>query len=314
MVSGEEPFENGLMFGSAGGDRYELLDEIGEGAFGQVFRCENSRQQMFACKRLSVEMGENALADIRKEVHILSDLDHPSIVTLIDAIEGQEYFYLVIELVPGDNLALKMREMDGPFTEAEARVIFLQVSSAVDYLHSRGLLHRDIKMENVVIARELPLSTDEIIYTVKLLDFGISKDTMATSPAKTPIGTPMYMAPEVISMALDVDAVGYDHAADAWSLAVVLYVMVCGHKPFPAGQGAFDRIRSANFEKDETWDALSAQLRNLLWKFFVVNPRDRFTVRDGMEHAWSQAGYRDWRRAVADSRNSGLWCGAICSG
>lgn len=212
--------------------------ELGRGAFGKVFICSrDGHENSFALKavdlrrmRLSFDV-EREQRRMRREVDILRKLPpHTNIVQLMDAFEEDDWLLLVLELVGGGDLltALTARE-PSRFLEPEAAFVLRQLATGLSFLHGQGVLHRDMKLENVLVAtvrREEPA----VFYSVKISDFGLSKAVgSGLSEARSTVGTAPYTAPEVLNDS------PHDYGSDIWCVGVILYVLLAGRFPFDAG-------------------------------------------------------------------------------
>jgi serine/threonine protein kinase len=199
----------------------EVLERIGQGGMGRVYKARHlGLDRPVAVKLLPPEVsgGPDFRARFEREAKILAALDHPNIVRVQDAGVQDEQGYLVMELVEGASLRALIR--DG-LDAGRALGIARQVCDALDYAHSRGVVHRDVKPENILVDRE---------GRVKLVDFGLARtvtaaDLRLTRPLQV-MGTPHYMAPE------QYEGLGRaDHRADLYALGVVLYEMLTGELP-----------------------------------------------------------------------------------
>lgn len=197
-------------------ERYELINLIGEGGMGKVYRAyDNLLKRGIAIKILDIEEKEMIDA-LKREAVITANLSHPFIVSLFDVGEIRGKPFLAMELVEGRSLReiIIRRRLE----EEEIIKIMTDLLSALSYAHSKSVIHRDIKPSNILItSSEHP----------KLADFGIAK--VLHIPWRFDeeiIGSPFYMAPEVI------EGLKYDHRADLFSMGVVLYEMLCGKHPF----------------------------------------------------------------------------------
>jgi Tol biopolymer transport system component len=211
--------------------RYEILSSLGTGGMGEVFLANDSRlDRRVALKLLHRDLAANAdrLRRFRQEARLVSSLNHPNIVTLYDVEDVDGVPCMATELVDGETL--RQRISRGPLAPEEAVRVALQIASALAAAHDAGVVHRDVKPENVMVRRD---------GWVKVLDFGIAKlvepgplEPGAARPAPDVIttwgalGTVSYMSPE--------QALGgpVDARADVWSLGVVLYEMLAGRPPF----------------------------------------------------------------------------------
>jgi serine/threonine protein kinase len=204
--------------------RYEVLEVLGRGGFGIVFRAfDEVLQRVVAVKVLAPQMALTSPARKRflREARSLAAVRHENVVQVY-AVEEQPLPYLVMELIPGETLQQRL-DRTGPLDVTEVLRIGRQVAAGLAAAHEQGLIHRDIKPANVLIeGGPQP--------RVKLTDFGLARaaDDASISQSGVVAGTPMYMAPE------QANAESLDHRADLFSLGSVLYVMCTGHPPFRA--------------------------------------------------------------------------------
>ena len=206
--------------------RYEILAELGRGAMGTVYRARDPKiDRIVALKTISV-LGATA-ADEKsyrerffREAQAAGKLAHPGLVTIYDVGEEDGVPYIVMEHVAGRNLEAMLRETHGRLPVLTTLDLIRQVAEALDYAHARGIIHRDIKPANIIV-------TDE--GQAKITDFGIAKLALTefTVPGQV-LGTPSYMSPEQLTGS------AITGASDLFSLAVILYSMLAGDKPFSA--------------------------------------------------------------------------------
>ncbi|RUP43297.1 hypothetical protein BC936DRAFT_137367 [Jimgerdemannia flammicorona] len=265
---------------------YMLLQTLGEGEFGKVklgVHAESGHE--VAIKLIRKENVDTAsrLNKVEREISVLRIVRHPNIVKLYDVIETDRYIGIVIEYASGGELfdhILAHRYLK----EKDASRLFAQLISGVNYMHQKHIVHRDLKLENLLLDRNR-----NIIIT----DFGFANqftsskdDLMATS-----CGSPCYAAPElVISEGLYVGS-----AVDIWSCGVILYAMLCGYLPFdddpanPDGDNInllYKYILNTPLVFPEY---VSAEARDLLKKMLVPDPTKRCDIKDIMEHRWLTA-------------------------
>jgi len=204
---------------------YKIESVIGQGNYSKVRRGRNKATgEKVAIKIISKsKLSPEDLADLKNEIDILKQVDHPNIVKLVDVYEDAKNFSLVMELMRGGELFDVLMERE-QFSEKEARDIIAPIIDAINYLHSLGIIHRDIKPENLLFS-----SKDIETAVIKVADFGFArfvqeedKDGLAT----TVCGTPNYVAPEVLEQK------PYGTPCDSWSIGVVLYILLCGCPPF----------------------------------------------------------------------------------
>eukprot|EP00928_Gymnodinium_smaydae_P041591 TRINITY_DN28124_c0_g1_i1.p1 TRINITY_DN28124_c0_g1~~TRINITY_DN28124_c0_g1_i1.p1 ORF type:complete len:694 (-),score=63.72 TRINITY_DN28124_c0_g1_i1:349-2352(-) len=239
-----------------------------------------SSEREIAAKRASYE----------RERSILSHIEHPHIVRMFECFEERSALYIVMELCRGGELYVQIvhksreRSTGGGFTEAPSRRFFRQMLFATSYLHARRIVHRDIKTENFLLLGHTPNPEDD---TIKLCDFGTAVQLTNQMPrAMERSGTLSYTAPEIYQKE------GCDTIADAWSLGVVLYVLLVGASPFrqsgnEAREDTIRRICAGDYDRSRpAWTVLSRQSVDLIAKLIVVNERHRMSTADALNHRW----------------------------
>ncbi|XP_075699330.1 STE20-like serine/threonine-protein kinase [Rhinoderma darwinii] len=195
---------------------WEIIGELGDGAFGKVFKAQNKETGILAAAKVIDTKSEDELEDYMVEIDILASCDHPHIVKLLDAFYYENNLWILIEFCAGGAVDAVMLELERPLTEPQIRVVCKQTLEALVYLHDNKIIHRDLKAGNIL----LTLDGD-----VKLADFGVSaKNTRTLQRRDSFIGTPYWMAPEVVMCETSKDR-PYDFKADVWSLGVTLIEM-----------------------------------------------------------------------------------------
>ena len=264
--------------------KYDIIKEIGRGGFSVVYQCQNKvTKETYAVKvidlrPLRLRQRFNP-ARLRREVDIMRRLDHPNIIKFIEVYETTDQLMMIMEYCPGDELfdVILARKV---FSEEDAKPIFAQVCKAIYYLHSLNIIHRDVKPENVLVLHNTDLHSGQTI--IKLLDFGLSKNAGGGSAAKTFVGTPCYLAPEVEYTSKGLGGT-YGLPADCWSLGAVLYVMLVARFP--------------EFEQDMNgkvvlrlppalWDDISTNAKELIRSLMNTNPAARCTAASALQHPW----------------------------
>eukprot|EP00731_Ephydatia_muelleri_P027438 Em0019g311a len=247
--------------------RYTLSKELGRGACGTVKLAFEKK----TCKKFAVKV-------INKKTFSVG----PCIIAIEDVYETSDALYIVLELVEGGELFDRVITL-GRFPEPTAKLLFYEMLVAVKYLHDQGITHRDLKPENILLASE------EKDTLVKVTDFGLSKFVGENSLMKTLCGTPSYLAPEVLKTA---GTAGYDKAVDCWSLGVILYIMLGGYPPFSDEITEYtlrDQICEGRYSFPEKyWGDVTPEAIDLIKKLLVVNPKQRITTSQALEHVWLQ--------------------------
>ncbi|XP_074487142.1 STE20-like serine/threonine-protein kinase [Sebastes fasciatus] len=192
---------------------WDIIGELGDGAFGKVFKAQNKQTRILAAAKVIDTKTEEELEDYMVEIDILASCDHENIVKLLDAFYYEDKLWILIEFCAGGAVDAVMLELERALTEPQIRVVCKQTLQALVYLHDNNIIHRDLKAGNIL----LTLDGD-----VKLADFGVSaKNTKTLQRRDSFIGTPYWMAPEVVMCETSKDR-PYDYKADIWSLGVTL--------------------------------------------------------------------------------------------
>ncbi|KAI1142742.1 Pkinase-domain-containing protein [Hypoxylon sp. FL0543] len=266
--------------------QYTLLDRLGKGHFAEVYLCvEKSTGQRYAVKIFTKNPGmdEKSKTDgLQQEIAVLMGVSHPNVLCLKDTFNEKNAVYLVLELAPEGEL-FNYIVMKQKLTEAETRKLFIQLFQGIKYLHDRGIVHRDVKPENILLV-------DKDLH-VKLADFGLAKIIGEESFTTTLCGTPSYVAPEILAEGRHRK---YTKAVDIWSLGVVLYICLCGFPPFSDELYSRDfpytlsqQIKSGRFDYPSPyWDSVGDPALDLIDRMLVVDPEKRYTVDQCLAHPW----------------------------
>ena len=198
-------------------DEWTLLECVGKGAFGNVYKAmHKTSKDIRAVKVLDLDEAEGEIEDIQREISILSECENANIVRYYASRVSGSRLWIFMEYLAGGSIA-DVVEASGPLSEGHIAVIAREILSALDYLHGQHIIHRDLKAANVFLS-----ATGE----VKLGDFGVAaRITRTLTKVKSFVGTPMWMAPEIIEES------GANHKADIWSLGITLIEMACGKPP-----------------------------------------------------------------------------------
>merc|ERR1719327_2474107 len=204
-------------------------------------------------------------------------MDHPNIIKLFESFEDHRNIYLVMELCTGGELFDRIIDA-GHFTEVQAAILMQQIIRAIYYMHENHVCHRDLKPENFIFSTKEPIEKS----LLKIIDFGLSCSFKPDQVLTTKAGTPYYVAPQVL-------AGKYDHLSDLWSCGVIMYVLLCGYPPFFGETDAevLSKVRLGNFSFNATdWKNISEDAKNLIRMLLKMNPRDRYTAEQALNHDW----------------------------
>ncbi|XP_017013874.3 uncharacterized protein Sik3 isoform X1 [Drosophila takahashii] len=251
---------------------YELEKTIGKGNFAVVKLATNIvTKTKVAIKIIDKTcLNEEYLSKTFREISILKSLRHPHITRLYEVMESQSMIYLVTEYAPNGEIFDHL-VANGRMKEPEAARVFTQLVSAVHYCHLRGVVHRDLKAENVLLDKDM---------NIKLADFGFSNHYEEGATLRTWCGSPPYAAPEVFQ------GLEYDGPkSDIWSLGVVLYALVCGALPFD-GKTILELKSRVVLGKFRIPFFMSQECEQLIRNMLVVEPDRRYTVKQIIKHRW----------------------------
>jgi calcium/calmodulin-dependent protein kinase I len=219
----------------------------------------------------------------RKECMAMHFVQHHHCVSLYAVHEDKANYYMVLELVEGGSVMDRILEVD-VFTESDTVHVMKGCLTALQYLHSQGIAHRDLKPDNLMFMSKDPNSSN--YNTIKLADFGFAKFTDPQEVMKTVCGTPLYIAPEVLEADMP-DHPGYGCEVDIWSIGVILYLLLCGFPPFIDQDvwQLFELVRAAkvNFPSPY-WDNVSDEAKDLVKKMLVPDRTKRYTPTQCLSH------------------------------
>ena len=305
-------------------DNYVLIKELGQGTFGTVQKVMLKSRRVYRAMKIinksNVVEGVND-SEILNEINILKNLDHPNIMKIYEFYEDKDNYYIITEFFDQGDLFTKLLKI-GYMNEVIVKFLMSQILNAVAYLHSKKVLHGDIKMENILLyttasgndqKRFTVLSSDikktkfkknidnyyknhienpmiknffdDISnYEVKLIDFGCSKlfSKKTHKNLSGVIGTSMYCSPEVIDNK-------YDEKSDEWACGVLMYILLSGTVPFKGEteEEIFSNIkkRNINFNKPE-FKFVSNSAKNLISKLLEYYPEYRISASDALKHSF----------------------------
>ncbi|XP_045197496.1 serine/threonine-protein kinase 33-like isoform X2 [Mercenaria mercenaria] len=268
-------------------ETYEIGEKLGQGAFGKVFQVRHkSTDEQWAMKFINKEKaGSSAIKLLEREVAILKKVSHCNIIQLNEVFETGKRMYLVMELCTGGELAEALKEKKY-FMESEVKVITKELASAIAYLHKIDIVHRDLKLENILVSKFPDATNPEDRLQIKVTDFGLSITKSGVghdNMMQDFCGTPNYMAPEII------DNKTYSQQCDVWALGVIVYTLFCGYFPFRSkdDDSLYDIIKKGDIDfTDEMWNEVSDEAKECIKKMLNTDPAHRLTASEVLNHHW----------------------------
>ncbi|XP_062120533.1 calcium-dependent protein kinase 26-like [Humulus lupulus] len=288
-------------------DQYTLGEQLGWGQFGVIRACtDKSTGEALACKSIAKDrlVTSDDVRSIKLEIEIMTRLSgHPNVVDLKAVYEEEDYVHLVMELCAGGELFHKL-EKHGRFSECEARVFFRHLMQVVLYCHENGVVHRDLKPENILLATKASSSP------IKLADFGLATYIKPGQNLHGLVGSPFYIAPEVL-------AGGYNQAADVWSAGVILYILLSGIPPFwgKTKSRIFDAVRLADLRfPSNPWDHISESATDLIKRILCTDPSQRLSAQQVLDHSWMTTNEsKPEQPSRCENQSCGAWDEGGCS-
>lgn len=261
----KEPISNYYTFGEV----------IGAGKYGVVKHGKKINNSSFkvAIKIIKLEKLKSQFHSVIQEILALKKIDHPNVVKIFEVFKDSSKLYIVMEYVEGKELfdfVVKRQKLK----ESEASKVVQQLLRTIKYLNELKICHRDLKPENIMI------NPDTL--HIKIIDFGLSSFYSEFSTLATKVGTPYYVAPEVLDKA-------YGKECDMWSIGVITYVLLTGCPPFQAKAlpELFKRIKNCDLKyMDTDWRGLSNESYHFVKSCLCVDTTRRLTPANGLNHKW----------------------------
>uniref|UniRef100_A0A3P9HSH3 Serine/threonine-protein kinase n=1 Tax=Oryzias latipes TaxID=8090 RepID=A0A3P9HSH3_ORYLA len=259
-------------------------DVLGSGQFGIVYGGKHRKSGRDVAIKIIDKMRfpTKQESQLRNEVAILQKLHHPGIVNLECMFETPEQVFVVMEKLHGDMLEMILSSEKSRLPERLTKFLVMQILVALRHLHFKNIVHCDLKPENVLLASAEPFPQ------VKLCDFGFARIIGEKSFRRSVVGTPAYLAPEVLR------SKGYNRSLDMWSVGVIVYVSLSGTFPFNEDEDINDQIQNAAFMyPPNPWKDISEEAKDLINNLLQVKMRKRFSVDKSLSHPWLQD-YQTW--------------------
>lgn len=267
------------------GDYFEIVELLGEGAYGEVFVCRHRESGAErAVKILEVSTEEDA-ETVLSEFNILRGIDHPNLLKIYnlfiqqDQEQDKSTFYIVSDLYEGGELFTELEDY-GHFVEGDVALIMTSVLSCINYCHSQNLFHRDLKPENILLADD-QMNLDDI----KIIDFGLAEyfEDYHTDRFSERVGSSYYIAPEIL-------AGDYGPKCDLWSCGVVAFILLSGEAPFDGDSDdeIIDSVRAGSFSFDENpnWENVSEEAKEFVEWLLKYDENERPTAEEALQHPW----------------------------
>ncbi|TSM04844.1 CaM kinase-like vesicle-associated protein [Bagarius yarrelli] len=264
-------------------DKYEIGQVLKAKEFCELCLVkERLTNKVYVCKKFLKKDGKKVRKAAKNEIMILKMVNHPNILKLIDAFETRKEFYIIQELATGGDVFDWILDQ-GNYTERDAANVIRQVLEAVAYLHSLNIVHRNLKLENLMYY------TENNHNKVVLRDFYLSR--FENGSITEPCGTPEYLAPEVVARHR------YGRPVDCWAIGVIMYMLLSGNPPFydeteeentdMHNRIIFCRIVAGDYEFDSPyWDDISSAAKELVCRLMEVDQMIRITAQDALFHEW----------------------------
>ncbi|KAF3442786.1 hypothetical protein FNV43_RR16703 [Rhamnella rubrinervis] len=260
---------------------YSLGRKLGQGQFGTTFLClEKANGTELACKSIAKRKltTEEDVEDVRREIQIMHHLaGHPNVIQIVGAFEDAVAVHVVMELCAGGELFDRIIQR-GHYSERKAAELARIIVGVVEACHSLGVMHRDLKPENFLFVshdEEAPLKT---------IDFGLSVFFRPGETFTDVVGSPYYVAPEVLRK-------HYGPECDVWSAGVIIYILLSGVPPFwdETEQGIFEQVLKGDLDfVSEPWPSISDGAKDLVRRMLVRDPKKRMTAHEVLCHPWVQ--------------------------
>ena len=262
--------------------RYKVLNKLGDGSYGTVYSAINILTGSKIAMKKIEKIKENEIDDlqIKNEIDILKKLDHPNIVKIYEFYDTKKNYFIITEYCKHGELYSYIKYS---YTETQLAVLFYQVFSGLCYLHDNHILHRDLKLENIMISEiEKDLSSNYDFFWIKIIDFGTAKIFKKSKNERTVVGSSYYIAPEVLKQK-------YNEKCDTWSVGVILYMLIVGRAPFDGktDEEIIENIKKGKYNKKHPKLINSSEeVQNLVFSLLETNIKKRLSSKEALNHPW----------------------------
>ena len=271
---------------------YTLEKIIGKGSFGQVYlTSKTGTNKLFATKKMpkTMVLQPKVKKYFNNEIHILENIDHPYIIKLYEIKQTINNYFLIFDFCNGGDLNHCLekykKKNKKPFTQEIVQHLMNQIVNGLQYLHNSKILHRDIKSDNILVhfkSKEDLQNLNLLNADIKIIDFGFARYLEDDSLAQSVLGSPLYMAPQILRKLKKLDnnnSFGYDQKADIWSLGTVCYEMLIGTPPFYAENydDLLEGIQKGNYSIPNNLK-LSKEAVSFLNGMIQYNPQSRLDI------------------------------------
>ena len=262
--------------------KYKVTNKIGEGSYGAVYLAFNIyTKQKVAIKRI-VKNEENKIDELEliNEINILKKLSHPNILKIIEFYQSEHSYYIITDHCSNGELYDQIKYK---YNENQLAVLFYQMFSGIAYLHDKNIVHRDLKLENILISEiEVDKKTNDRFFWIKIIDFGTAKIFEKNKKEKSVVGSSYYIAPEVLKKS-------YNEKCDTWSIGVILYMLIVGRAPFDGAddEEIIQNIRKGKYNSEhKKLVASSPEVQDLVKKLLQVDVKKRLSAMEALKHPW----------------------------
>ena len=277
---------------------YTLEKIIGKGSFGQVYlTSKTGTNKLFATKKMpkTMVLQPKVKKYFNNEIHILENIDHPYIIKLYEIKQTINNYFLIFDFCNGGDLNHCLekykKKNKKPFTQEIVQHLMNQIVNGLQYLHNSKILHRDIKSDNILVhfkSKEDLQNLNLLNADIKIIDFGFARYLEDDSLAQSVLGSPLYMAPQILRKLKKLDnnnSFGYDQKADIWSLGTVCYEMLIGTPPFYAENydDLLEGIQKGNYSIPNNLK-LSKEAVSFLNGMIQYNPQSRLDINALANH------------------------------